>query len=99
MEWTYAVKHNNKYYLTFPWVQDKTETLAYAMADSPMGPFTFTGIIMDESPSGCWTNHHSITEYNGQWYLFYHHNDYSPNFDKNRSARIDSLIFKTDGTI
>lgn len=59
-EGPYAFKHNNKYYLTFPWVQDKTETLAYAMADSPMGPFTFTGIIMDESPSGCWTNHHSI---------------------------------------
>ena len=98
-EGPYAFKHNNKYYLTFPWVQDKTETLAYAMADSPMGPFTFTGIIMDESPSGCWTNHHSITEYNGQWYLFYHHNDYSPNFDKNRSARIDSLFFNTDGTI
>ena len=69
------------------------------LASEPMGPFTFTGIIMDESPSGCWTNHHSITEYNGQWYLFYHHNDYSPNFDKNRSARIDSLFFNTDGTI
>lgn len=30
-EGPYAFKHNNKYYLTFPWVQDKTETLAYAM--------------------------------------------------------------------
>lgn len=98
-EGPYAFKHNGKYYLTFPWVQDKTETLAYAMGDSPMGPFDFKGIIMDESPSGCWTNHHSITEYNGQWYLFYHHNDYSPNFDKNRSARIDSLFFNADGTI
>lgn len=98
-EGPYAFKRNDKYYLTFPWVQDKTETLAYAMSDNPMGPFTFKGIIMDESPSGCWTNHHSITEYNGQWYLFYHHNDYSPNFDKNRSARIDSLSFNTDGTI
>lgn len=98
-EGPYIFKRNDKYYFTFPWVQDKTETLAYAMGDSPMGPFTFKGIIMDESPSGCWTNHHSITEYNGQWYLFYHHNDYSPNFDKNRSARIDSLFFNTDGTI
>ncbi len=98
-EGPYAFKRNDKYYLTFPWVQDKTETLAYAMSDNPMGPFTFKGIIMDESPSGCWTNHHSITEYNGQWYLFYHHNDYSPNFDKNRSARIDSLSFNTNGTI
>ena len=35
----------------------------------------------------------------GQWYLFYHHNDYSPQFDKNRSVRIDSLNFNPDGTI
>lgn len=98
-EGPYAFKRNDKYYLTFPWVQDKTETLAYAMSDSPTGPFTFKGVIMDESATGCWTNHHSITEYNGQWYLFYHHNDYSPHFDKNRSVRIDTLSFNADGTI
>jgi len=69
------------------------------MGDNPMGPFKFTGVIMDEHASGCWTNHHSIIEFNGQWYLFYHHNDYSPKFDKNRSIRIDSLFFNADGTI
>ena len=53
---------------------------------------------MDEKP-GCWTNHQSIIEYKNQWFLFYHHNDLSPNFDKNRSARIDSLFFNEDGTI
>ena len=47
-----------------------------------MGPFEFKGIIMDESPTDCWTNHHSLVEYKDQWYLFYHHNDYSPEFDK-----------------
>ena len=69
------------------------------MGDSPMGPFEFKGLIMEQSPTGCWTNHHSLVEYKGQWYLFYHHNDYSPEFDKNRSARIDSLSFNPDGTI
>ena len=100
-EGPFAFERNGKYYLTFPWVREKngTETLAYAMADHPMGPFTFKGIIMDESPTKCWTNHHSIVEYQGQWYLFYHHNDYSPKFDKNRSVRIDSLNFNPDGTI
>lgn len=98
-EGPFAFERNGKYYFTFPWVKDKTETLAYAMGDSPMGPFEFKGIIMDESPSGCWTNHHSIVEYKDQWYLFYHHNDYSPEFDKNRSVRIDSLSFNADGAI
>lgn len=98
-EGPFAFERDGKYYLTFPWVRKNTETLAYAMSDNPTGPFEFKGIIMDESPTECWTNHHSIVEYKGQWYLFYHHNDYSPHFDKNRSARIDSLFFNTDGTI
>ncbi|HPW72115.1 MAG TPA: glycosyl hydrolase family 8 [Bacteroides graminisolvens] len=99
MEGPFAFERNGKYYFTFPWVQDKTETLAYAMGDSPMGPFEFKGLIMDQSATGCWTNHHSLVEYNKQWYLFYHHNDYSPAFDKNRSVRVDSLSFNADGTI
>lgn len=98
-EGPFFFERNGKYYLTFPWVQEKTETLAYAMGEHPLGPFEFKGLIMDQWPSECWTNHHSIVEYKDQWYLFYHHNDYSPEFDKNRSARIDSLFFNPDGTI
>ncbi len=69
------------------------------MGNSPMGPFRMTGVIMDESPLNCWTNHHSLIEKDGQWYLFYHQNEMSPKFDKNRSACIDSLFFNADGTI
>ncbi|HEX7692286.1 MAG TPA: family 43 glycosylhydrolase [Sediminibacterium sp.] len=98
-EGPYMFEHNGNYYLTFPHVENKTERLEYAMGKSPMGPFTMTGVIMDESPTGCWTNHHSILPFKGQWYLFYHHNDLSPQFDKNRSIRIDSLTFNADGTI
>lgn len=98
-EGPYLFERNGIYYMTYPHVENKTERLEYAIADNPMGPFKFTGVIMDEHPSGCWTNHHSIIEFNGQWYLFYHHNDYSPKFDKNRSVRIDSLFFNADGTI
>ena len=68
------------------------------LVDNPMGPFKVTGVIMDESPE-CWTNHQSVIEFKNQWYLFYHHNDLSPSFDKNRSTRIDSLFFNEDGTI
>lgn len=98
-EGPFLFERNNKYYYTFPWVQDKTETLAYAMGDNPLGPFEFKGLIMEQWPSECWTNHHSIAEFKDQWYLFYHHNDYSPQFDKNRSIRIDSLFFNSDRTI
>jgi hypothetical protein len=99
IEGPFAFQFNGKYYLTYPHVANKIERLEYAMSDSPMGPYKQASIIMDESVSGCWTNHQSIVQYKGQWYLFYHDNDYSPKFDKNRSVRIDSLFFNTDGTI
>jgi hypothetical protein len=87
------------YYFTFPFVIDTTESLAYCTSDNPMGPFKYGGIMMDKSPTGCWTNHQSVVEYKDQWYLFYHHNDLSPEFDKARSIRADSLFFNEDGTI
>lgn len=98
-EGPYVFERNGRYYLTYPHVQNKTERLEYAMGEHPMGPFKVTGVIMDESSAGCWTNHQSVIQFKGQWYLFYHHNDLSPHFDKNRSVRIDSLFFETDGTI
>jgi hypothetical protein len=99
VEGPYVFERNGIYYMTYPHAQDTTERLEYAIGDNPMGPFKVTGVIMDELPSGCWTNHHSIIEFNGQWYLFYHDNDLSPKFDKNRSIRVDSLFFNPDGTI
>ena len=100
-EGPFLFKREGKYYLTYPWVrlEGGTETLCYAMADSPLGPYEFKGVFMDESPTGCWTNHHSFVEFGGQWYLFYHHNDFSPEFDKNRSVRVDKVSFREDGTI
>jgi hypothetical protein len=97
-EGPYLFERKGIYYLTYPHVEDTTERLEYAISDHPMGPFQVTGVIMDELP-GCWTNHQSIIEFNGQWFLFYHSSDLSPHFDKNRSTRIDSLFFNEDGTI
>jgi len=98
-EGPYMFERNGIYYLTYPHVENKIERLEYAIADNPLGPFKVTGVIMDESASGCWTNHHSVIQFKDQWYLFYHNKDLSPNFDKNRSIRIDSLFFNNDGTI
>ncbi len=98
-EGPYVFERNGIYYMTYPHVENKIERLEYAISDNPLGPFKVMGVIMDESPTGCWTNHHSIIEFKNQWYLFYHHNDYSPTFDKARSIRADSLSFNSDGTI
>ena len=98
-EGPFMFKRNGIYYFTFPWAEKERETLAYCMGKSPMGPFEYKGKIMEQSETVCWTNHHSVVEFQGKWYLFYHHNDYSPYFDKNRSVCIDELTFNEDGTI
>jgi hypothetical protein len=98
-EGPFVFERNGIYYLTYPHVENKIERLEYAMGNNPLGPFKITGVIMDESESGCWTNHHSLIQFRDQWYLFYHDKDYSPRFDKARSIRIDSLSFNDDGTI
>ena len=98
-EGPFAFEYNGNYYLTYPYVREKTEVLGYAMSKNPMGPYEYKGLIMAEHANGCWTNHHSIINYKGQWYLFYHHNDFSPRDDKRRSVCIEKLFFNADGTI
>nr|WP_298728278.1 family 43 glycosylhydrolase [uncultured Steroidobacter sp.] len=98
-EGPFVFERNGIYYLTYPHVENKTERLEYATSSSPLGPFKWAGVILDEAESGCWTVHHSIVDYRGQWYLFYHDKDLSPGFDKNRSIRADKLFFNADGTI
>ena len=98
-EGPFAFEANGWYYLTYPYVRENTEVLGYAMSKNPMGPYEYKGLIMPEHENGCWTNHHSIVNYKGQWYLFYHQNAFSPRDDKRRSVQVDKLYFNADGTI
>ena len=98
-EGPFVFEHNGNYYLTYPYVRENTEVLGYAISKNPMGPYEYKGLIMSEHVNGCWTNHHSIVNYKDQWYLFYHHNDFSPRDDKRRSVCIEKLYFNADGTI
>ena len=97
-EGPFAFEYHGNYYLTYPYVRENTEVLGYAMSKNPMGPYEYKGLIMPEHEN-CWTNHHSIVNYKGQWYLFYHQNAFSPSDDKRRSVQIDKLYFNPDGTI
>lgn len=64
-------KVNGTYYLIYS--PKRGSRLAYATSDSPTGPFTYRGWIVDNGidyPGG--NNHGSIACINGQWYIFYH---------------------------
>ena len=99
IEGPYLFKRDGWYYVTFPWARKNTEVLAYCMSRNIFGPYEFKGVFFEEHPNGCWTNHHSIVQFKDQWYIFYHHNKYSPRDDKRRSVCIDTISFNPDGTI
>lgn len=96
-EASFVFKRNGIYYHTFSCSLQGNCVLAYAMGNSPKGPFKYVGPFM-EKWNDCWTNHHSFVEYKGEWILFYHHNDISKK-DKLRSACADYVHFNADGTI
>ena len=96
-EAAFPFKHNGKYYLTFAHVfVDEGYTIGYAISDNPMGPYTYTGKIMDNIENG--TNHHSIVKYKDNWIVFYH--GWALSGSKHlRSVCADYMKFKSDGTI
>lgn len=87
-------KYQGKYY--FSYSTGDTHYLVYAVGDSPLGPFTYRGRILE--PVLGWTTHHSIVEFQSKWYLFYHDVSLS---GKNhlRSVKVRELVYDDDGTL
>lgn len=97
VEGPFPFKYNGNYYLTFAHVfADEGYTIGYAMSKNPLGPYVYSGKIMDNIDNG--TNHHSIVKYKGKWILFYHWWSVS-GYSKLRSMRADYMHFKKDGSI
>lgn len=88
-------QYNGKYY--FSYSTGNTQKICYAVGDDPYGPFTYKGIIL--TPVVGWTTHHSIAEFKGAWYLFYH--DSIPSGGKTwlRSMKVCELEFDAEGSI
>jgi len=87
-------KYNGKYY--FSYSTGDTHFINYAIGDSPYGPFTYKGVVLN--PVDGWTNHHSIVEVNGKWYLFYHDVQLSGKTHL-RNVKVTELKHNSDGTI
>lgn len=87
-------KYNDTYYLSYS--TGTTHYLVYATSDNIMGPYTYGGRILE--PVVGWTTHHSIVEFEGEWYLFYHDSALSGN-DSQRNIKYAPLEYKEDGSI
>lgn len=94
-EGSWMHKYNGKYY--FSYSTGDTHFLCYAIGDNPYGPFTYGGRILN--PVIGWTTHHSICEYEGQWYLFYHDSILSKGLTHLRSVKMTPISYRPDGSI
>ncbi len=90
--WMHTYK--GKYY--FSYSTGDTHYINYAMGDNPYGPFTYKGVVLE--PVEGWTNHHSIVEIKGKWYLFYHDTQLSGKTHL-RNVKVTELKYNKDGTI
>ncbi len=88
-------KYKGTYY--FSYSTGDTHTISYATGDNPYGPFTYRGIILE--PVLGWTNHHSIVEVEGKWYLFYHDCEVSDGVTHLRNIKMTELHYNEDGSI
>lgn len=88
-------RHGGRYYLSYS--TGDTHFIVYATGDSPYGPFTYRGRLLE--PVLGWTTHHSIVEMNGQWYLFYHDAQTSKGQTHLRNVKVTRLVHRPDGTI
>ena len=88
-------KKDGIYYFTYS--TGGSHLLCYATSKTVYGPYTYRGVIL--TPVSGWTTHHSILEFKGKWYLFYHDAERSGGVSTRRNIKFTSLQFKENGDI
>jgi len=95
---------NGKYY--FMWSEGgwtgPNYSVAYAIADSPFGPFERVGKILQQDPAvATGAGHHSVIQIPGkdEWYIVYHRRPLSETDGNHRETCIDVMSFDEKGMI
>jgi beta-xylosidase len=104
VEGPFMFVRNGKYY--FMWSEGGWTgpgySVAYAMADSPFGPFKRVGkILQQDSAVATGAGHHSIMHdaKHGLWYIVYHRRPLGETAANNRATCIEELFFDKNGFI
>lgn len=95
---------NEKYY--FMWSEGgwggPDYRVAYAMADSPFGPFERIGVVLQQDPAvATGAGHHSLINapHSDDWYIVYHRRPLTETHHNHRATCMDKLEFDDQGLI
>lgn len=98
------LKRNGKYY--FMWSEGSwggsDYSVAYAISDSPFGPFRRIGKILQQDGNvATGAGHHSVIQIPGkdEWYIVYHRRPLGDTCQNHRQTCIDKMFFDQNGYI
>jgi len=100
-EGSYVIKRGKYYYFIYADISrnGRPTCLGYSMSTSPLGPYEYKGVIIDNA--GCdpetWNNHGSLVKFGDRWYVLYHRSTHASR--SMRKACIEPISFNEDGTI
>lgn len=104
VEGSFMFRRNGKYY--FMWSEGgwggPHYRVAYAISDSPTGPFNRIGTILQQDPNiATGAGHHSVIKTPGEdhWYIVYHRRPLGLTDANERVTSIDRMYFDDDGYI
>jgi len=104
VEGPFMFVRDNKYY--FMWSEGgwggPHYKVAYAISDSPFGPFEREGIILEQDPKiATGAGHHSVIKVPGadEYYIVYHRRPLEESHHNHRVTCIDKLEFDQNGKI
>lgn len=103
-EGPFMLKRNGKYY--FMWSEcgwgESNYCVAYAISDTPLGPFNRVGVILQsDSDVATSAGHHSVIQIpnKDEYYIIYHRRPLNDSGRDHRQTCIDRMYFNEDGTI
>ena len=104
VEGSVMFKRNGKYYLMWSeggWTGPDYR-VAYAIGDSPTGPFKRESIVLKQDPAiATGAGHHSVINIPGtnDWYIIYHRRPLGETDGNHRVTCIDKMYFDANGLI
>jgi len=103
-EGSFMIVRNSKYYLMWSegYWGGSDYSVSYAIGDSPIGPFTKVGKILEQDPAiAKGAGHHSVIKdpSSDKWYIVYHRRPLNQTDANARQTCIDRMYFDAQGYI
>jgi arabinoxylan arabinofuranohydrolase len=103
-EASFMHKRDGRYYYSYSTGFDRhAPYIDYMISDAPMSGFEYVGTILPTpAENNGDNNHHSMLEYEGQWYIFYHNRVLANQVGKSnfqRSITLDKMSYDEAGLI